>query len=117
MLSVEMIKEIAAEAHNAAYIAAVEYCDKYMNGYDGGAYGFAWVNLYEYEGVRLKGNTKAGRALKAAGIEQDWNKIFIIWNPARYPAQSVDVLEAGARAAAEVWRNYGFDAHANSRLD
>jgi hypothetical protein len=79
--------------------------------------GFAWVNLYEYQGQKLKGNTKIGRALKAAGIEQNWQRVFSVWNPSKFPTQNVDTLEAGARAAAEVLQKYGFVAYAGSRLD
>ena len=82
-----------------------------------GACGFAWVNIYEHNGTKLKGNTKMGRAMKAAGVRQDYTKSFQLWNPSGYPTQNIDTLEAGARAAAEVFRKYGFTAYAGSRLD
>jgi len=50
-------------------------------------------------------------------VRQDYNKTFQLWNPAGYPSQNVDTLEEGARAAALVFRKYGFEAYAGSRLD
>ena len=55
--------------------------------------------------------------LKAAGVRQDYTKAFQLWNPAGYPGQNIDTLEIGARAAADVFRRYGFEAYAGSRLD
>jgi hypothetical protein len=76
------------------------------------ACGFAWVNIY-----KVKGNTKLGKMLKAAGVRQDYTKAFQIWNPADMGVQNVDTLEAGADAAAKVFQKYGFEAYAGSRLD
>ena len=42
---------------------------------------------------------------------------FQIWNPANLGTQSVGILEIGAQAAANVFRKYGFEAYAGSRLD
>ena len=105
------LKRIVDEACEAAYKAADTYENDVMQG-GWGACGFAWVNLYG-----IKGNTTIGRRLKAAGVRQDYTKAFQIWNPSKYPTQNVDTLEAGARAAAEVFKRYGFDAYAGSRLD
>jgi len=109
--SVEDIKRILAEACEAAYKAAHTYEHDVMQG-RWGACGFAWVNI-----AGIKGNTKIGRRLKEAGIGRSWTKAYQIWNPSGYPTQNVDTLEAGARAAAEVFKRYGFDAYAGSRLD
>ena len=65
----------------------------------------------------MAGNTKLGRAFKAAGVTQDYTRTFSIWNPSKYPTQNIDTLEAGARAAADVFKRYGFTAYAGSRLD
>ena len=94
-----------AEARKAAEAALALYGDR-------DACGFAWTNIY-----KVKGNTKLGRMLKKAGVRQDYTKAFQLWNPAGYPAQNIDTLEAGARAAADVFRKYGFEAYAGSRLD
>ena len=40
-----------------------------------------------------------------------------IWNPSGLHCQNVDAKEAGAYAAAEVFKKYGFTAYAGSRLD
>ena len=109
--TVENLREIVALACDAAYKAADTYENDVMQG-GWGACGFAWVNING-----IKGNTKIGRRMKLAGIGQDWTKAFSIWNPSKYPTQNVDTLEAGARAAAEVFKRYGFRAYAGSRLD
>ena len=103
---------IVEEAQEAAYKAASVFEQEYFPNGGWGACGFAWCNIYG-----VKGNTKIGRRLKLAGVGQSWDKCFQIWNPSKYPTQNVDTLEAGARAAAEVFKRYGFDAGAGSRLD
>jgi len=111
LYTVEDIKRIVAEACDAAYKAADTYEHDVMQG-RWGACGFAWVNIYG-----IKGNTKIGRMLKAAGIGRSWTKAYQIWNPSSYPTQNVDTLLAGAEAAALVFKRYGFEAYAGSRLD
>ena len=101
----EIVQEAMTEARKAAEAALAKYGDR-------DACGFAWVNIY-----KVKGNTKLGKMLKAAGVRQDYTKAFQIWNPAKMGVQSVGILEEGARAAAEVFRKYGFEAYAGSRLD
>jgi hypothetical protein len=110
--TVQQLKDIVAEACSEAETAANLFFQTRLNGRDQYACGFAWVNIHG-----IKGNTKLGRAMKEAGIRQDYTKAFQIWNPSGHPAQNVDVKEAGAEAAAEVFRRYGFDAYAGSRLD
>jgi hypothetical protein len=110
--TVEQLKDILAEACTAATQAADLYFQTRLNGQDAYACGFAWVNIYG-----VKGNTKLGRAMKAAGIRQDYTKAFQIWNPSGHNAQNVDTKEAGAEAAAKVFQRYGFEAYAGSRLD
>ena len=116
-ITVAQIKQAIREAQEAAYEAADNLHRTAYAGIDQGACGFAWVNIYEHEGKKIKGNTKVGRAMKAAGVRQDYTRAFQIWNPSGYPVQNVDVLEAGARAAADTLRKYGFTAYAGSRLD
>ena len=111
------LNEINIEAKAAAKEAALNYFNNKMDGQCRGACGFAWVNIYEYDGKQIKGSTKIGRALKEAGVEQDYNRVFTIWNPSGLGVQSVEVLEAGAKAAAEVFKKYGFKAYGCSRLD
>jgi hypothetical protein len=111
LYTVEDIKRIVEEACDAAYKAADTYENDVMQG-SWGACGFAWVNIHG-----IKGNTRIGRMLKQAGIGRCWTKAYQIWNPSQYPTQNIDTLEAGARAAAEVFKRYGFTAYAGSRLD
>ena len=107
------IPRVVREAKQAAYSAALKYFHEVLGGQDRFACGFAWVDIYG-----VKGNTKMGRAMKAAGIRKDWTgKAFQIWNPSEFGCQNIDTLEAGARAAAEVFKRYGFEAYAGSRLD
>jgi hypothetical protein len=110
--TVAELKSIIAEATAAAEIAAEGYENKYFPNGGWGACGFAWVDIWG-----IKGNTKLGRAMKAAGIEKDYKGAHSIWNPSKYPTQNVDTLEAGAQAAARVLQDYGFTAYAGSRLD
>ena len=110
--TLEQIQGIVAEAKQAAHMAADTFFKINMGGEDRGCCGFAWVNIHG-----IKGNTKIGKLLKAAGIHQDYTKAFSIWNPSNYGCQNIDTLEAGAQAAARVLTNYGFKAYAGSRLD
>lgn len=117
MTTVNTLKQMIREATEAAYEAADTFEKTHFPNGGWGACGFAWTNLYEFEGKRIKGNTKIGRMLKQAGIDQSWDRTFQVWNPSKYPTQNVDTLEAGARAAADVFKKYGFTAYAGSRLD
>lgn len=105
------------EAKEAAYAAADDFFRNRMGGRDAYACGFAWVNIWEHNGVKIKGNTKLGKMLKAAGVRQDYTKAFQIWNPSGLTVQNVDCKEVGAQAAADVLKKYGFTAYAGSRLD
>lgn len=108
----DKVNAIVAEAKQAARVAAEKFFQERLGGRDQYACGFAWVNIY-----KVKGNTKLGKMLKAAGVRQDYTKAFQIWNPAEMGVQNVDTLEAGAEAAAKVFEQYGFTAYAGSRLD
>ena len=110
--TVEQIQAMVTEAKAAAFKAADKYFKEQLGGRDQYSCGFAWVNIYG-----VKGNTKLGRAFKAAGVRKDYTGALQIWNPAGYGCQNVDTLEEGARAAAEVFKKYGLKAYAGSRLD
>ena len=112
------IKEVVTEMTLAAQTAAKEYADARYEGKDGGACGFAWVEIYPAN----KGNTKLGKAerlmLHDMGFRPDWTgRAYQVWDPAKWPGQSIDVKEVGAMAAASVLKKYGFKAYAASRLD
>ena len=112
LYTVDNLREIVAQAQDAAYRAADVFEQTHFPNGGWGACGFAWVNIYG-----IKGNTKIGRRMKQAGIGRDYTGAMQIWNPSKYPTQNVDTLEAGARAAAKVFERYGFTAYAGSRLD
>ena len=101
-----LIKEAAAQhARDAA--------EAHLEQYGEHAYcGFAWVNIY---GIR--GNTKLGRNMKAAGFEKDYTGAYSIWNPSGLGTQCMATKEAGADAAAKVYKAAGFTAYAGSRAD
>jgi len=103
---------IVAEAKTAARIAAERFFQEKLGGVDQYACGFAWVDIFG-----VKGNTRLGKAFKEAGVSKSHTGAFQIWNPADMYVQNVDTLEAGAEAAAQVFKKYGFTAYAGSRLD
>lgn len=115
--TVEQIEEIMNEATEAGFKKSEEFFQKELGGVDQYACGFAWLNIYKYNDKKIDGRSKIGKLMKAAGIEQDYDRIFMIWNPGGFGCQNVDTLEAGARAAAEVFQKNGFTAYAMSRLD
>lgn len=108
-LTQEQVNAIVQEAMTEARKAAEQF---YAQNGDRDCCGFAWTNIY-----KVKGNTKLGKMLKAAGVRQDYTKAFQLWNPSKFPTQSLNILEAGADAAAKVFRKYGFEAYAGSRMD
>ena len=108
----EQIPAIVAEAREAAYQAAMKFFQERLGGRDQMCCGFAWVDIFG-----VKGNTKIGKALAAQGIRKSYDGGLQLWNPSHMMVQNVDTLEEGARAAAEVFKKYGFEAYAGSRLD
>ena len=108
----EQIPAIVAEAQQAAHAAAQKYFTEKLGGRDQFACGFAWVNIY-----KVKGNTKIGRALKECNIRPSYTGGLQLYNPSGFGCQNVDTLAAGAEAAAAVFKRYGFEAYAGSRLD
>ena len=116
--TVEDIKVILAEAKYAAQVAAQSFLDDWNAKTGGNQYGepmycgFASTKIYG-----VKGNTKLGKAFKAAGIDKDYSGAYSIWNPSEHRGQSMDVKEVGAQACAQVFKNYGFTAYMDSRAD
>ena len=107
--TVEDLKCLKAAALQHANDAANAHLEQYGEH----AYcGFAWVNIYG-----IKGNTKLGRRMKAAGFEKDYTGAYSIWNPSGLGTQCMSTKEAGAQAAASVFKAAGFTAYAGSRAD
>jgi len=107
--TVEDIKHIIALAKTEARGAAETHIDTYGER----AYcGFAWVNIWD-----IKGNTRLGKRMKLAGLDKDYTGAYTIWNPSTLGTQCMSTKEAGADAAAAVFKAYGFTAYAGSRAD
>ena len=106
------VNTIVNEAKQAAREAAERFFQEKLGGVDQFSCGFAWVDIFG-----IKGNTRLGKAFKAAGIRKSYTGAYQIWNPSEMAVQNIDTLEAGAEAAARVFEKYGFKAYAGSRLD
>jgi hypothetical protein len=106
-----------AQAHikalAAAQTAAKAFSDKHFGGSDGGACGFAWVNVY-----KVRSNSKLGKALSAVGFRKSYTGGLQLWN-SWWHGQSVDAAEHGATAyAITLKQELGIeDIYAGSRLD
>ena len=107
--TVEDLQTIRSAALQHANDAALAHLAQYGEH----AYcGFAWINIYD-----IKGNTKLGKRMKAAGIEKDYSGAYKIWNPSGLGTQCMSTKEAGAAAAAKVFQAAGFKCYAGSRAD
>ena len=112
------ILDIHTEATQSAKNAVGAFLTDWTNKTGGNEYGepmycgFASTKLYG-----VKGNTRLGKAFKAAGIEKDYSGAYSIWNPSGHAGQSMDVKEVGAQACAQVFKNHGFTAYMDSRAD
>ena len=100
--------------HNEAYQAAVTAENDFLAKHGEMAYcGFAWVDVFV-----SRTNSKEAKLLKAIGFKNSWKrKCLNLWKPGAYNGQSMDVLEAGAHAYAEVLSKYGFRAYMGARAD
>ena len=107
----QLVQNACNEAGIQARTAAKAFYAKHG---DRDACGFAWVNVW---GVRS--NSKLGKWLQAAGFRKDYTGSLQLWNPGKAAAQSIDVLEAGAYAYAEVLKaKLGLEkVYAGSRMD
>ena len=103
------IKMIFEEAKAAAHVASLNHIETEGEGM---YCGFAWVDIHG-----VKGNTKLGKAFKAAGIEKSYTGGYQIWNPSGMGTQCMWTKEVGAQAAADVFCKYGFRAYMGSRAD
>lgn len=106
----DAIRSIVSEAKDAAYKAATKHIETHgENLYCG----FAWVEIFG-----IKGNTRLGKAFKAAGVEKDYKGCYSIWNPSGLGTQCMWTKEVGAQAAVDVFQRYGFArAYMGSRAD
>lgn len=104
------IQAIKNEAEVAANLAQADFLHKHGEI----AYcGFAWVNVFVD-----RTNSKEAKELMSIGFKKDYRpRCLNLWSPGNYHGQSMDVLEAGARAYAEVLSKHGFRAYMGSRAD
>ena len=111
-----MVQTAHVKALSAARQAAQAFAKQHFNGGDGGACGFAWVDVY-----KVRSNSRLGKALASVGFRKSYTGGLQLWNgrDGWYFGQSVDAAEAGARAYADVFRaELGYDnIYAGSRLD
>ena len=107
------VAQAHVQALAAACTAAKAFSDKHFGGSDGGACGFAWVNVY-----KVRSNSKLGKALQEVGFRKDYSGALQLWNK-WWPGQSVDAAEHGATAYATVMKEeLGLDnCYSGSRLD
>ncbi len=116
--SVQDITEILAYAAIAGEIASKAFVDKWTAETGGNQYGEPmYCGTASTVITGIKGNTRVGKTLKAAGLTQDYNRSFYISNSSNHRGQSMDVKEAGSAAHAQVLCDYGFNAYVNSRAD
>ena len=116
-LSTVTLNDYTVEDLKTIKAAACQHAQEQAQGsidYNGelGYCGFAWVNIYG-----IKGNTRLGKRMKAAGFEKDYTGAYSIWNPSGLGTQCMSTKEAGAYAAAKVFSAAGFTAYAGSRPD
>ena len=111
-IEIQKVQNAHALALQAAQSAAQAFSEKYFGGRDGGACGFAWVNVY-----KVRSNSKLGKALAEVGFRKAYGGGLQQWNK-WWPGQSVDAAEHGATAYAAVMKEeLGLDFYSGSRLD
>lgn len=107
------VKAIVAKAEAAAYTAGSAYFNGKLGGTDRGAVGFAWSTVYN-----VKGSTRLGKALVAAGFSKAYGGGLQFWMPGRQPCQSIDVHEVAADAFTKVIREeLEVECYSGSRMD
>lgn len=89
---------------------------------DRGACGFAWVKISGNEPF-ARWCRKMAKAAEAEGRRhhpfgsKPYDGGWQWWNPGQFPGQSIDAIEAGAKAFALVLGEHGIRASWSSRLD
>lgn len=101
------------KAMDAAQKASKAFADQHMGGRDGGACGFAWVDVY-----KVRSNSKLGKALSEIGFRKSYTGSLQLWNK-WWPGQSIDAAEEGATAYAKILKEeLGLEScYSGSRLD
>jgi hypothetical protein len=65
-----IVKLHTTKPWTAARTAAQQFSDKHFGGSDGGACGFAWVNVYQ-----VRSNSKMGKALSEVGFRKGYSGV------------------------------------------
>tara|TARA_R100001509_G_scaffold118708_2_gene73082 strand:- start:238 stop:588 length:351 start_codon:yes stop_codon:yes gene_type:complete len=112
----ENLQEILDDALAAGVAAGNQKLMDWFDGHDGGACGFAWVHIYDDQGRKIRKNSKLGKALEAVGIDKDWQGAHMHWGGGMH-CQNIDAKEAACQAFADVFKQHGFEAYVQSRLD
>lgn len=103
------VADIHVEALQAAKKAESDFIAQYGEPF---YCGFAWVE------VKVRSNSKLGKALQAVGFRKSWQSgVLQLWNPGGSMTQSMDIKESGARAYADILRKHGIQAYMGSRAD
>ena len=117
-MSTTTLEAVYNEAAAMAEAATDSYVQNVLGGEDQFPCGFAWVNIYEYEGKKIRANSKIGKALAALGARKsEYDKCFKVWNPSASMVQNVDAKYAGAKVFADHLKSFGFTAYAGERWD
>lgn len=118
MLAQSDVNTIVEEARKAARAAVQDYFQNKLQGKDNYPCGFSWVNVFRYNGEKIRKNSKIGQMLEKAGVtHESYEKSFRLSNPGQYTGQNVDAKMAGSEAFAKVLSNHGFSAYPADRLD
>ena len=113
----EVVFEAVIKAKEQANLAQQEYYNQKMSGREWGCCGFAWAV------AQVKGNTKMGKALLAAGFTKNYGGGLQVWMPGRIGTQNIDCNYAGAKKFAEVLKaellksDLSIEVYADSRVD
>lgn len=112
-VDITLVEQAHVKALTEAQKAAQAFSNQHFGGRDGGACGFAWVDVY-----KVRSNSKLGKALQAVGFRKSYTGSLQLWNK-WWPGQSVDAAEQGAGAYARVLKEeLGIEnCYAGSRLD
>jgi hypothetical protein len=117
LMTFNELESVMAQVETEANKASQKYLTEKLGGRDQFPCCFAWVDITGYMGSKITGNTRMGKLLKQAGVDQSYERKFQLWMPGRFGAQNVDVAVAGCEAAAKVLEDAGFETSVGSRWD
>lgn len=105
-----MYKDLINQARQAAQSAEQAFFAKHGEPF---YCGFAWIEVFV-----TRTNSQEAKALLDAGFKKSYKpRCLTLWDLGGMPTQSMDIKEAGARAAADILSRAGLRAYACSRAD